>query len=196
MNGFRTLAFSLTSIAVFAAQSIALLAQTAATPSQGPSISVSLALANDHVPVGESPQAVVTMRNISKETKCFRTAQYLYRMHVAGKDGGPPATDFERKRLAPAVPGDGSAPAEDATRCLYIAPGDWVHLNYDLGIYYDFREPGTYTVSMELMDESKDKLGTGVWLKTNSAQFEVQAPAQAPAQTQSQAPAQAPAPAK
>jgi hypothetical protein len=178
MSGFRNLALSVTGIAVFAALSITLHAQAAAPPSQGPSISVSLALAKDHVPTGESPQAVVTMKNISKETKCFRTANSLYRIHVEGKNGGPPETELQRKRQAEVRPGNGSAPEEDSTRCLNIAPGDWFHLTYDLGMYYDFREPGAYTVYLEILDESKDKLGSGVWLRTNKAQFEVQAPAE------------------
>jgi len=61
-------------------------------------------------------------------------------------------------------------------------------------MFYDFREPGRYTVSLELLDESEDRLGTGVWLKTNTAQLEVQAPAPTPGQPQ--APAQPLAPAK
>ena len=60
-------------------------------------------------------------------------------------------------------------------------------------MFYDFREPGTYTVSMEILDEAKDKQGTGVWLKTNTAQFEVQAPAEMQTPPPVQAPAQAPA---
>jgi len=178
MNAFRTLVLSMTSIAAFAALSIYLHAQTAAPPSQGPSISVGLALAKDHVPAGESPQAVVTMKNISQETKCFRTADSLYRVHVEGKNGGPPETELQRKRQGEVRPGNGPASEEDSSRCMNIAPGDWFHLTYDLGMFYDFRKPGAYTVYLEILDESKDKLGSGVWLRTNTAQFEVQAPAE------------------
>ena len=85
MNAFRTLVLSMTSIAAFAALSTYLHAQAAAPPSQGPSISVSLALANDHVPAGESPQAVVTMKNIGKETKCFRTADFFIGSMLRGR---------------------------------------------------------------------------------------------------------------
>jgi len=176
MSGFRSLALSVTSIAAFAALSITLHAQAAAPPSQGPSISVSLALANDHVPAGESPQAVVTMKNTSKETKCFHTADSLYRIHVEGKNGGPPETELQRKRQEQVRSGKASAPEEDSTRCMNIAPGDWFHLTYDLGLLYDFREPGTYTVYLEILDESKDKPGSGVWLRTNTAQFEIETP--------------------
>jgi hypothetical protein len=177
MNGFRNLALSVTSIAAFAALSMTMHAQAAAPPSHGPSISVSLALTKDHVPAGEPPQAVVTMKNTSQETKCFRTADSLYRIHVEGKNGGPPETELQRKLHGEAHTGNGPA-SEDSTRCMNIAPGDWFHLTYDLGMYYDFREPGTYTVYLDILDESKDKLGSGVWLRTNTAQFEVQAPAE------------------
>jgi len=194
MNGIRTIAFSLANLVLFAAQSMELQAQTAATPGEGPSISVSLALAKDNVSLGESPQAVVTMRNIGKGAKCFRTADSLYRIHVEGKNGEPPETEMQRKRHAAVGQVNGADSGADSARCLYIAPGDWVHITYDLAMFYDFREPGRYTVSLELLDESEDRLGTGVWLKTNTAQLEVQAPAPTPGQPQ--APAQPLAPAK
>ena len=107
MRSFCALAFSLTGIAVFAAQSLALHAQASTASSQGPSISVSLGLAKDNVPMGESPQAVVTMRNIGKDATCFRTADSLYRIHVEGKNGGPPETELQRKRQAEVQPGNG-----------------------------------------------------------------------------------------
>ena len=177
MNGFRTLVLSMTSIAALAALSITLHAQAVTPPSQGPSISVSLALAKNQVFVGESPQAVVTMRNISQQEKCFRTDDSLYRIHVEGKNGVPPETEFQRQRQGEVHPGNQSASQDSSARCLMIEPGDWFHLTYDLGMFYDLREPGTYTVYLDILDESKDKLGTGVWLRTNTAQFEVQTPA-------------------
>jgi hypothetical protein len=183
MNGFRTLVLSVTSYALFATQSMAMHAQAVAPPSQGPSISISLALAKDHVPVGQTPKAVVTMRNISHQMKCFRTADSLYRVHVEGKNGGPPETELQRKRQGEVRPGKDSSSADSFAGCLNIAPGDFAYIVYDLDVFYDLSVPGAYTVYMDILDESKDKLGTGVWLRTNTAQFEMQAPAevQAPA---------------
>ena len=178
MNAFRTLVLSMTGMAVFAALSIYVHAQGSTPPSQGPSLAASLKLDNEHVTVGEKPQAVLTLKNISQQEKCFRTANSLYRVHVEGKNGGPPETEFQRHLRGEVRPGDGPAPVEGPGDCVNIPAGGPIFLTYDLTMFYDLSAPGTYTVYLEILDESKDKIGSGVWLRTNIAQFEMQAPSQ------------------
>jgi hypothetical protein len=175
MSWFRTLAISTTSIAVIAAQSIVLHAQAVSPPSQGPTIAVSLALEQGNVPVGQMPRAVLTIKNIGQEEKCFRTASSLYRVHVEGKKGGPPETEFQRHLRGEFRPGEAPEPVEGPANCVIIPAGGSVFLTYDLAMFYDLSVPGIYGVYIDILDESKDKIGSGVWLRTNTAQFEMQA---------------------
>ncbi len=174
MREFRSLRYWMMCIAVLAAMSLNVHAQGSTPPSQGPSLAVSLKLDNDHVTVGEKPQAILTLRNTSLEVKCFRTDASLYRMHMEGK-GGPPETEFQRHLHGEFRPGEAPATVEGPGDCVNIPPGASIFLTYDLTMFYDLSLPGAYSVYMEVLDESKDKTGTGVWLRTNTTQLEMQA---------------------
>jgi len=174
MKGFRTLAFLITCVTVFAVRSLNVHAQGSIPPSQGPSLAVNLKLDNDHVSVGDKPQAILTLRNISLDVKCFHTSISLYKVHMDGKNG-PPETEFQRHMRGEYRPGEKHAPDEGPGNCVNISPGASIFLTYDLTVFYDLSVPGTYSIYMEVLDESKDKTGVGAWLRTNSAQLVMQA---------------------
>ena len=46
-------------------------------------------------------------------------------------------------------------------------------MKYDLSRFYDFKEPGKYTVYIEVLDPKSD---TGDWVRSPVATFELQAP--------------------
>jgi len=178
MTRFRSVALHMTASILIATASTSLYSQTASPPIQVPSIAVSIALERDHVPVGKKPQVVLTIRNISKQEICFSTASNLYRIHVDGEGGEPPKTEMHRHSLGDFRPGDGPALDDGPVVCSDIAPGASAFRIHDLSAYYDLSVPGKYTVYLEILDEPQGPSGPGVWLRTNTAQFEVQASAQ------------------
>ena len=60
----------------------------------------------------------------------------------------------------------------------FIAPGSVDSLKFDLSGFYDISKPGDYSVYLEIYDPAGPKDGSGHWLRTNTAKFEIQAPAQ------------------
>lgn len=178
MIGFRRHTLSVTTIVAVAFLFTSVDAQTAPPSSQGLSITVTLALEKDHVPLGQKPRAVLTIKNISQQGVCFSTASRLYRVHIQGQDGEPPETVWQRHRHGEFRLGDGPELMDGPVVCQYIAPGaSDVHI-YDLTMFYNLSVPAKYAVYMEIRDEPKGPAGPSVWLRTNTAQFEIQQPPQ------------------
>ena len=177
MTGFCTTVLYLVTM-IIGITNVPLHAQSAAPLSQAPSVAVSIALEKDHVLLGKKPRVVVTIKNISQQEICFSTSSSLYRVHVEGEGGEPPKTEMHRHSQGDFRPGDGPDLDEGPVVCSDIAPGASGRRIYDLATFYDLSVPGKYTVYLEIRDEPKGPAGPGVWLRTNTAQFEVQAPAQ------------------
>jgi hypothetical protein len=174
----RKLGLHLTPIIFIAAQSTLIYAQSAPPSSQSPVFAVSLAMERDRIPMGQKPRAVVTIKNISQQTACFSTASSVYRVHVEGKDGDAPETELKRHLRSDFRPGDGPELDDGPVVCRNIAPGASDHQTYDLTLFYDLTAPGKYSVVMEIRDYGNDRVGPSVWLRTNTAQFEILPPAQ------------------
>jgi len=51
-------------------------------------------------------------------------------------------------------------------------------MKYDLSYFYELKEAGKYTVYVEVLDESapETKNGAGLWVRSPTATFDVQAP--------------------
>ncbi len=53
-------------------------------------------------------------------------------------------------------------------------------MKYDLSYFYNFKEPGKYTVYIEVLDmlaaKAKTKTDTDYWVRSPVATFELQAP--------------------
>lgn len=164
-----TLSIVIISTVVASAQ---LSAQSASTANHSPSIAVSLALEQSQVPVGNTPRAVLTVKNVADQAICFSTSMHLYRIHVSSKTGEAPETELRRHRHGDFRPGDKPELAEGPVVCPEIAPGKSVIRIYDLSKFYDLSVPGAYTVYIEVRDTS------GVWLRSNTAKLEMTAVAQ------------------
>lgn len=158
--------FALSLIGAVTASCISFASQTAIPANQSSTIYTSLAITNDTVPIGKSPQVIFTVKNISASDVSFPTAQYNYRVHVEGKEGEPPLTKFHRHQRGIYLPGDTGAVREGGVT-LDIAPGASQSRTFDLSRYYEFSVPGKYTAYVEYLDES------GKWLRTNTVQFEI-----------------------
>jgi hypothetical protein len=147
-------------------------AQTAPPPAQGPSIAVSLELLKTHIPAGQKPTAILTIENISHSSS-FSTASSFYRVHIEGKDGGPPETEWQRHRRGDFRPGDGPDLVDGPVVDRNIAPGTSAITTFDLTAFYDLSAPGEYTVYMEYLDAPNGPSKPGVWLRTNTVRFEI-----------------------
>jgi hypothetical protein len=141
-------------------------------------MAVSLAMEKDHIPLGQKPRAVVTIKNLTQQKIYISTASWFYRVHIEGENGGPSETEWQRHRHGDVRPGDTEALVEGPIDSREIAPGGSDFQICDLTVFYDLSVPGKYTVYMEIRDEPKGPSGPSVWLRTNTAQFEVVAPAQ------------------
>ena len=150
--------------------SISLDAQDVSSASQSDSISVSIALENDHVPVGKSPLIFLTVKNLTDREAPLHTSVHLYRVHVQGPKGEPPTTLLQRRITGKLLPGESIGRGDEVV--FPIPPGESRVKEFELARYHDLSVLGAYTVYIEVYDES------GKWLRTNTAQFEIVAPTQ------------------
>jgi len=162
MAGFHTLAFSATTIMVIAAQGVSLDGQAAPAGAQPASIAVKIEMRYDHVSLGVSPGVILTIKNIGNHSAfAYHDYDFPYILHVAGKKGNLKVTPFQGEPEAPEV-------IMGPNETLAIAPGKSYVKEFALERFCHFTEPGKYTVYLEVLDES------GQWLRTNTAQFEMQ----------------------
>ncbi|MGA8273425.1 MAG: hypothetical protein WB919_17815 [Candidatus Sulfotelmatobacter sp.] len=183
MTNLRISALFGATLIVIAAKSISVDAQTAmgAKPSvtnQSATISLSIAVPIEHIPAGQKPWVSLTVKNLSaaKNLSNEGIAYPRDRVYVEGPKGEPPTTLRQRQltmRLKPGEPQLRTGGFEPL-----IAPGASFTRKYDLSSLYDFKEPGEYTVYIEVLDESapETKSGAGLWVRSPVATFEVQAP--------------------
>jgi hypothetical protein len=158
--------------------SISIDAQVASSVGQSASISVSITMEKDILVVGQKPRAIVTVKNISGQEICFSTASRLYRVHVEGKDGERSKTEYHRHLHGDFRSGDGPVVEDGPVICRDIASGASDVQTYDLSAFYDLSAPGKYSVYIEIYDPLGPKEGNGIWLRTNTAKFELRAPTQ------------------
>ncbi len=173
MTRFRIHALSVTAVLMFAANCIFLDAQAALPASQSASITVSITLEKDIVPVGQKPVAILTIRNISHHVVGFSPASELCRVHVEGKDGEPAKTEWNRHLHGDYRPGDGPYLVDGPVVTMEVAPGSSDFRKYNLSDYYDLSAPGKYSVYIEFYDPSGPPNGSGLWLRTKTAHFEI-----------------------
>jgi hypothetical protein len=187
MIGFHKLAVSLATIGVMAAKGISVDAQTAQVSYQpkvvvgrSAHVAVSLALPQKQIPAGQKPWAFLTVENLGGNvTSTFPPD----RVHVEGEAGEPPTTLYQRQLTHTLRPGErelmggyeptiGPALSEDG-------PKFSADMKYDLSLLYDLSKPGKYTVYIEVLDVSapETKHGAGLWVRSETAQFEVEAAA-------------------
>ena len=146
--------------------------QASTETDQSSLIKVSIAMKATTVPPGEYPVAILKILNVSKSNDIgFTLRNENCRAHVIGVNGEPPKTEFHRHLLGDFRPGDGPPLLENGIPKLQVPPGGSDHWGIGLSSYYDLSVPGKYSVYLEVRDDS------GVWLRTNTVQFEIQPPA-------------------
>jgi hypothetical protein len=184
MTRLRISALFVTTFIVVAARSICMDAQTAtggvpSATSKSATISLSIAVPVEHIPFGKKPWVHLTVTNLSSQEIAYPRD----RVHVEGPDGEPPTTHIQRAITNRLNPGEqGILPTGFRPR---IAPGDWpgasFTMKYDLSAFYEFKQPGKYTVYIEVLDTLATRAGTKTetdcWVRSPVATFELQAPA-------------------
>ncbi|WP_263416481.1 hypothetical protein [Terriglobus albidus] len=144
---------------------------------QPDSVSIHLSLEKSSYVIGETPIAVMTIKNISSKEVWFSNASYHRRIHVRRKDSEAPKNEVYRHMLGDFRPGDGPDLRSD-TIARPIAPGTVATQKYDLTYFYDVSQPGDYSIYLEIYDPAGPQDGSGHWLRTNTVNFEMKAPSQ------------------
>lgn len=168
MTKLHILAVSLTTFAAISMVSTALHAQAASQPSQ-PAIAVSIALDNDRVPVGQSPWAILTVKNLADHDVVLN--YFTIRLHIEDEKGERPMTRVQRNITHKLLPGEAPLPGVGVS--WIIASGETSSHQYQLSFFFDLSAPGKHTAYMEVIDPSSRK-----WLRTNTVQFEMLPPSQ------------------
>lgn len=180
MTGLRVAAVFVATVIAAKSTSVGAQTTTEASPSvtSNATISLSINVPNKQIPMGQKPWVHLTVTNLSSEEIVYPRD----RVYVEGPSGEPPTTYIQRaitNRLKPGEPGirpTGFRPS--------IAPKEWPGhsfiMKYDLSSFYDFKQPGKYTVYIEVIDEvankADSKTNTAHWVRSPVATFEVLAP--------------------
>ena len=176
MTNPRSFAVSVATLIVATAMSIAVRAQTGAKPtvtSQSATISLSIAVPIKQIPIGQKPWVYVTVKNLGKEEINYPRD----RVYVEGPNGEPPTTLRQRQLTDRLKPGEPTLRMDDYG-ATPIAPGESFTAKYDLSALYDFKEPGKYTVYVEVVDslaaKAKTKTDNDYRMRSPVATFEVE----------------------
>jgi Rieske Fe-S protein len=179
MTRLRISALLVATLIVVAAKSISMDAQTTtqASPSatsKSATISLSIAVPNKQIPMGQKPWVHLTVTNLGSEEIAYPRD----RVHVEGPNGEPPTTLVQRSITGRLNPGESEIPPTGFRPP--IAAGASFTMKYDLSAFYDFKEPGKYTVYIEVFDRLSEKPNakteTDNWVRSPVATFEVLAP--------------------
>lgn len=145
---------------------------TAASPpeaSKSATLALSIAVPIEHIALGEKPWVHLTVQNLgSKEISCP-----FSRVYVEGPKGEPPTTLWQRQLTNRTKPGEPGITFGGYRPPIAPAgwPGDSFIMKYDLSAYYDFKEPGKYTVYIEALDETGTMADP--WVRSPIAKFEL-----------------------
>jgi hypothetical protein len=169
MNLSRSFALRLAAI-TFLSVCSPVYGQTASSTAQPASIAVSIAMDKDHVPIGQIPLAILTVKNLTDHEVVIHDS--MYRAYVEGKEGEPPTTRAQRQMTGRLRHGE--APLRGDEMSLWtVAPGESGVRKFQLSYLYDLSTPGQYKVYAEVIDPTTRRR-----LRTNTVYFEMQAPAQ------------------
>jgi hypothetical protein len=134
-----------------------------------PAIVASIALDKDRAPVGQSPWAILTVKNLTNHDVVLH--DLMIRLHVEDEKGERPMTRVQRNITHKLLPGE--APLPGVGGIWAIASGETSSHKYELSYFYDLSVPGKYTVYVDVVDPSSRQP-----LRTNTVRFEMVVPAQ------------------
>ena len=145
--------------------------QASTETDQSSLIKVSIAKNVSTAPPSEAAVVILKILNVTKSNNIgFTLREWNYRVHVLGANGEPPKTEYYRHLVGDFRPGDGPFLKDHSIPQLQVPPGGSDHWPIGLGRYYDLSVPGKYSVYLDVRDDS------GVWLRTNTVEFEIQRP--------------------
>jgi hypothetical protein len=165
---------------VIAARSSSINAQTTtpavrSTTSKTATLELSIAIPIEHIPLGQKPWVHLTVKNLGNEEIAYPQE----RVYVEGPKGEPPTTLRQRQLTDRLKPGEPTLRMDDYG-ATPIAPGESFTAKYDLSALYDFKEPGKYTVYVEVVDslaaKAKTKTDNDYRMRSPVATFELTAP--------------------
>ena len=183
MGRLRISALLLATHIVVAVNTISLHAQTTtpAAPSattKSATLELSIAVTIDRIPLGQKPWVHLTVKNLGSEEIAYPRE----RVHVEGPKGEPPTTLVQRSMTGRFKPGDIPIPPTGFRPPIAPAgsPGDTFTAKYDLSYLFEFKDPGKYTVYIEVFDRLSEKPNatsdTENWLRSPVATFELVVP--------------------
>lgn len=156
-------------VALVIANALVITAQTTASASNKDSITVTLTMDKQEIPIGQSPWAILKVKNLTgHELPIFGNT---YRVYVTGEKGDPPTTLAQRRRTGKLKPGE-AAERTDEYVVWTVPPNESGIKKIQLAYLYDLSIPGKFTVYAEVADPFSHK-----WLRTNTVKFTMQASA-------------------
>ena len=124
----------------------------------------------DHVPIGQMPLAILTVKNLTDHEVSIH--DHMYQVHVDGDNGEAPTTLAQRRRTGKLRPGESDLRA-DENFLWTLSPGESGVRKFQLAYFYDLNSPGQYEVYAEVVDPATRKQ-----LRTNTVMFEMEQRAQ------------------
>jgi hypothetical protein len=165
----------LAAIAVFAANCISLDAQRASSAQQSDPIAVSIAIEREHVQAGQSPKVLLTIKNLT-DRPLQVIACLPIKIYLQGEKGEPPTTRLKRDFTGRLLPGEAPLMCNDMAATVIDPRGSYIE-SAQIKDFYDLSLLGKYTVYVEVPSRQMNDI---VWLRTNTAEFEILASATAP----------------
>jgi hypothetical protein len=166
MSTLQRLSLCLVTVIVIAINGITVGAQTVQPTSKSDSITVSITIDKDHLPVGQSPWILLTMNNKTDHELVLHFE--TFRLHIEGGKGEAPTKLRQRMSTGKLLPGESTLRGDENVPML-ISAGMSRTQKFNVKYFYDLSVPGTYTVYMDVKDPLSQE-----WLRTNTLNFEVQ----------------------
>jgi hypothetical protein len=166
MKAVRVLTWLAVIAAVFAPGFLRLDGQEAIPAHKSNTFRLTIAMEKERVPVGESPKALLTVKNLTDHViQLWSCAAPPTLVWIQGEHGEPPTTAWGRGAMGRLLPGE---PELMCTLNLPfpLAPGDTTTHGFILDAFYDLHEPGKYKVYLDFPSEE------GL-LRTDTVTFEV-----------------------